>query len=124
MTPPNWIFNLYKEYITKSLRHVGVDQPNEEDLQQEFAKVFKDSSAKLLVQEPWMSTVRFKTLAFYRGEEMNKLVKNPMDFIRENFGGGKFKVNFYHGTTFVATHNFKPQGPAKWKEMPELELDL
>lgn len=124
MEKPEWVFNLYKDYIIKTLKYKLGDHPSEEAVREEFERIFKDSSAKLLVQEPWMSTVRFKTLAFYRGEEMEPLLKNPMDFIRENFGGGKFKVNFYHGTTFVATHNFKPQAPPKWKEMPELELDL
>jgi hypothetical protein len=124
MEKPEWVFNLYKDHIIRSLKHVGISEPGGEALWKEFEKIFKDSSAKLLVQEPWMSTVRFKTLAFYRREEMDPLIKSPLEFIKEHFGGGKFKVNFYYGTTFINTHNFKPQAPPKWKEMPELELDL
>lgn len=124
MEKPEWVFNLYRDYVIKSLQQAGIDQPSEEDIQEAFTKILKDSSAKLLVQEPWMSTIRFKALAFYRGEEMRMLMKSPLEFIKENFGGGKFKVNFYHGTNFIATYNFKPQGPPKWVEMPELELDL
>jgi len=32
-------------------------------------------------------------------------------------------VNFYQGMNFLATRNFKPEGEAKWREMPELQED-
>ena len=70
-----------------------------------------------------MGTVRFKCLARYRPEEFTPMVLDPMGYLRERFGGGKFKVNFYQGMNFVATRNFKPEGEPKWREMPELQED-
>ncbi|MDE0506222.1 MAG: hypothetical protein OXI86_19270 [Candidatus Poribacteria bacterium] len=72
------------------------------------------------MQEPIGNTVRFKALAFYHADEMGPLIENPMRYIKEHFGGGKFKINFYSGMQFIATINFKPEGPEIWRELPEL----
>ena len=52
---------------------------------------------------------------------MGPLIEAPLEYLRANFGGGKFKINFYHGMQFIATINFKPEGPEIWRELPELE---
>ena len=41
-------------------------------------------------------------------------------FLRERFGGGKFKINLHHGMHFVSTKNFRPSGPSRWAELPEV----
>ncbi len=51
------------------------------------------------------------------------MVLDPMGYLSERFGGGKFKVNFYRGMNFLATRNFKPEGEPKWMQMPELPDD-
>ena len=86
-----------------------------------FRCFFPATSAQLLVQEPVGNTVRFKPLAFYHADEMGPLIEAPLEYLRKNFGGGKFKINFYHGMQFIATINFKPEGPEIWRELPELE---
>ncbi len=118
-----WIGKLLKPFLLKVLERKGDRQPNEADLQGAFVALWPDCSVKLMVQEPWMGTVRFKCLARYRSVELIPLVLDPMGYLRERFGGGKFKVNFYQGMNFLATRNFKPEGEPKWREMPELQED-
>ena len=100
---------------------LGKQDPTVSDLWQAFQVLFPATSAQLLVQEPVGNTVRFKPLAFYHADEMGPLIEAPLEYLRKNFGGGKFKINFYHGMQFIATINFKPEGPEIWRELPELE---
>jgi hypothetical protein len=58
-----------------------------------------------------------------RGDAMRPFLEAPEAFIRERFGGGKFKLNIHHGLSFVSTKNFKPDGPPLWAAMPELGED-
>jgi hypothetical protein len=118
-----WVGKLLRPFLLELLERKGNRQPTEADLQVAFEALWPECSAKLMVQEPWMGTVRFKSLARYRPEEFEAMVLDPMGYLSERFGGGKFKVNFYQGMNFVATRNFKPEGEAKWKEMPELQED-
>jgi len=118
-----WVGKLLRPFLLELLERKGNRQPTEADLQVAFEALWPECSTKLMVQEPWMGTVRFKSLARYRPEEFEAMVLDPMGYLSERFGGGKFKVNFYQGMNFVATRNFKPEGEAKWKEMPELPED-
>jgi len=118
-----WVGKLLRPFLLELLERKGNTQPMEADLQAAFEALWPECSTKLMVQEPWMGTVRFKSLARYRPEEFEAMVLDPMGYLSERFGGGKFKVNFYQGMNFVATRNFKPEGEAKWKEMPELQED-
>ncbi len=87
---------------------------------EEVARLWPDLSCTLLVQEPWQGTIRFKRLLRLVGEEMRPFLAAPEAFLRERFGGGKYKVNFHHGLSFVSTKNFKLEGPARWEALPEL----
>ena len=118
-----WVGKLLRPFLLELLERKGNTQPMEADLQAAFEALWPECSTKLMVQEPWMGTVRFKSLARYRPEEFEAMVLDPMGYLSERFGGGKFKVNFYQGMNFLATRNFKPEGEAKWKEMPELQED-
>jgi hypothetical protein len=118
-----WVGKLLRPFLLELLERKGNRQPAEADLQTAFEALWPRCSTKLMVQEPWMGTVRFKSLARYRPEEFEAMVLDPMGHLSERFGGGKFKVNFYQGMNFLATRNFKPEGEAKWREMPELQED-
>ena len=117
----SWVGRLLKAFLRQLLKRSGNRQPTEADLEKAFAALWPQCSAKLMVQEPWMGTVRFKRLARYQPDEFIPMVLDPMGYLAERFGGGKFKVNFYQGMNFVATQNFKPEGEPKWREMPELQ---
>ena len=115
-----WAWELIEPYLKKNLSNRGASHPTKKALLEEFARVWPDFSATILVQEPWMGTIRFKRLAKLPSGEMDALLEDPQKFIGERFGGGKFKMNFHHGMHFVNTKNFKPEGPPLWRDLPEL----
>lgn len=116
----SWVYELYQEYLIKEQKRAGRAADNEALLSL-FQTLQQEGSLKILVQEPWMGTIRFKTLAGHAmtAPEIQGLYENPMEFLFHLYGGGKFKVNFYHGMNFVATKNFKPQGDSLWPALPE-----
>ncbi len=117
-----WVWELYKRYVHKQLARTGNENPTDEEVQQAFVKTLSESKVTVLVQEPWQNSVRFKALARYERVEMTALIHDPMNYLLEHFGGGKFKLNFHQGWNFVATQNFKPQGEPRWKDMPEIDF--
>jgi hypothetical protein len=120
---PDWVWRLYEPYLRKEAERRGMARPLTRELAGILAEFWPECSARLMVQEPWMGTIRFKRLAKYDAESVLPLAAAPEAYIREHFGGGKFKVNFYHGMNFVSTKNFKPEGPPIWKDVPALEED-
>ncbi len=118
-----WVGKLLRPFLLELLERKGNRQPTDADLQGAFAVLWPECSTKLMVQEPWMGTIRFKRLARYRSDEFTPMVLDPIGYLSERFGGGKFKVNFYQGMNFLATRNFKPEGEPKWREVPELQED-
>jgi hypothetical protein len=120
---PAWAWVLIEDYVDRSLEARGTRSPTARDTLGEVARLWPDLACTILVQEPWQGTVRFKRLVRLRGDEMRPFLAAPDAFIRERFGGGKFKVNFHHGLHFVNTRNFKPDGPPRWQAAPELVED-
>jgi hypothetical protein len=117
-----WVWGLYENFVRKQLASAGKENPTDDELQRTFMEILSDSTVTVLVQEPWQNSVRFKALAKYEWGTMTALIDDPMRYLFEQFGGGKFKLNFHQGWNFVATQNFKPQGDPKWKSLPEIEL--
>ena len=115
-----WAWELIEPYLKKNLTNRGVERPTKKQILEEFAKVWPGFTATIMVQEPWMGTIRFKRLAKLPSAEMEAFLEDPKKFIGERFGGGKFKMNFHYGMHFVNTKNFKPEGPPIWKDLPEL----
>ena len=116
----DWVWPLYEKYIRKELARLGHEEPDDAMLEETFYRVLNESILTLLVQEPWRGSVRFKTLARFESDTMMDLLSEPMAYLRDRFGGGKFKVNFHHGYHFIATRNFKPEGEPLWMDFPEL----
>ncbi len=118
----DWVWHLYQKEVQKHLSRAGIAAPTDEDVQEAFVQCLGESTVTVLVQEPWQNSVRFKGLARYDATDMFDLLRDPMTYLRDHFGGGKFKLNFHRGWHFVATQNFKPEGPPKWKNLPEIEF--
>ncbi len=118
----DWVWELYKKYIRKLLERAGNPQPSDEDLERAFLEALSESTVTVLVQEPWQNSVRFKGLARGAVLDMMDLIHDPMTYLFERYGGGKFKLNFHRGWHFVATQNFKPQGASKWEDLPGIEF--
>ncbi len=117
---PAWAWVLIEDYVDRSLEGRGTPNPTARETLSEVARLWPGLSCTILVQEPWQGTVRFKRLLRLRGDDMRPFLEAPEAFIRERFGGGKFKLNIHHGMHFVNTKNFKPEGPARWQAVPEL----
>jgi hypothetical protein len=116
---PAWAWVLLEPYVDKRLEARGIRQPTPRETLEEVARLWPDLSCTLLVQAPWQGTIRFKRLLQLRGDAMRPFLDGPEAFLRDRFGGGKFKVNFHHGLNFVSTRNFKPTGPPLWEAVPE-----
>lgn len=118
----DWVWDLYEEYVRKTFERAGNEAPTEEALEARFIEILSRSTVTVLVQEPWKNSVRFKGLARFDAVDAFDLFEDPKGFLRERYGGGKFKLNFHDGWHFVATQNFKPDGSPDWKEMPEVSF--
>ena len=118
----DWVWKLYEKFVRKSFARAGEAEPSEEALQEAFLGLLADSTVTILVQEPWQNSVRFKGLARHRVVDNFALIEDPMGYLFDHYGGGKFKLNFHHGWQFVATQNFKPQGEPRWHELPGIEF--
>ena len=118
----DWVWELYQEYVERQLRRRGNEDPSEEELEEMFYEIMGESSVTILVQEEWKNSVRFKGLARFEGDEMFDLLRDPKTYLRDRYGGGKFKLNFHHGWQFVATRNFKPDGEPRWKDVEEIDF--
>ena len=117
-----WVWELYKGYVYKQLAAEGEKDPSDEAVQRAFMKLLGESTVTVLVQEPWQNSVRFKALARYEWNEMTELIRDPMTYLGEHFGGGKFKLNFHQGWNFITTQNFKPEGEPRWKDLAEIDF--
>ena len=120
---PQWAWSLIEPYLGKNLVNRGIERPTKRQLLEEFGRVWPEFTGTILVQEPWMGTIRFKRLVRLPSAEMDAFLDDPVKFIGDRFGGGKFKLNLHHGLHFVNTNNFKPEGPPLWKDLPELGED-
>ncbi|HUF10870.1 MAG TPA: hypothetical protein VMO47_16240 [Rhodothermales bacterium] len=118
-----WLWPVFKSYIERDLARKGLEDPSEEELAEALFATVGACAVTILVQEPWQNSVRFKALARMPVAEATDLLADPMKYLAERYGGGKFKLNFHEGWHFVATQNFKPDGPPRWTDLPEIELD-
>jgi hypothetical protein len=117
---PAWAWAMIEDYVDRSLEDRRVTSPTPGDTLAELARLWPDLTCTLLVQEPWQGTVRFKRLCRLQADAMRPFLDDPEGFIRERYGGGKFKLNIHHGLHFVNTKNFKPDGPPLWQAAPAL----
>lgn len=119
----DWLWPLYEEHIVRESSRGG-EKPDQATLKEAFLSALRESSATLYVMEPVGDTIRFKGLGKWPLTEVPQLMADPNAFIADYCGGGKFKVNFHHGHSFIATHNFRTFGDELWREMEELVFDM
>jgi hypothetical protein len=118
-----WCWELVEPYLRRQLLNRGVARPTRRQVLEEFAAVWPEFTATIGVQAPHAGTIRFKWLCRLSAGEMEPFLGDPLGWIRDRFGGGKFKMNLHHGLHFVNTKNFKPDGEPRWNDAPELALD-
>ncbi|MFQ5717429.1 MAG: hypothetical protein ACE5GQ_10065, partial [Nitrospinales bacterium] len=65
--------------------------------------------------------MEFKLVGRFETPELVHL-EDPVSWISEKYGGGKYKVNIYLDGTFMGTENYKAKGEPKWVEIPDESL--
>ncbi len=115
----DWLWPLYKEHVYRVLCVQKDAEVEQSVLQQRFLKSLGGSTATLYVMEPVGDTIRFKGLGRWALPAVPELLADPHAFIADRFGGGKYKINFHDGFTFVGTHNFRTYGEEIWRQMDE-----
>ena len=118
----DWLWPLYEKHIRRETERGEAPVP-EALLEQAFLSALTESTATLYAMEPIGDTIRFKGLGRWPLSEVPELLADPNGFLADRCGGGKFKINFHHGRTFVATHNFRTFGEETWRQMPDLVFD-
>lgn len=118
-----WCWDLVEPYLRRNLLNRGVERPTRKQVLEEFARVWRDFTATIGVQEPHAGTIRFKWLARLSSDEMAPLLEDPAGWIGARYGGGKYKVNLHHGLHWVNTKNFRPEGEPRWPEAPAISVD-
>ncbi len=116
-----WMWPVFKDYVDKEIGRKKTGEPSEDEREAKFFEIVAVCTVTILVQEPWQGSVRFKRLARLAPNETAALYSDPMGWLSERYGGGKFKLNFHDGWNFVATQNFKPGGEQRWDHLPELD---
>jgi len=114
----DWLWPIFEPYIRRERKHLA-GSADQSSLQEAFMTVLVESTATLFAMEPVGETIRFKGLGRWPLAEVPELLADPNAFIADLCGGGKFKINFHHGATFVATHNFRTFGEPLWRDMQE-----
>ena len=115
----DWLWPMYKEHIYRVLCLSKDADVEQSVLQERFLQSLGNSTATLYVMEPVGDTIRFKGLGQWKLAAVPALLADPHSFIADGYGGGKYKINFHDGFTFVGTHNFRTYGEERWREMDE-----
>ncbi|MFQ5597734.1 MAG: hypothetical protein ACE5GK_06750 [Nitrospiria bacterium] len=117
-----WLWNMFKEYVRKIRRTASTGAPELKIMQEKYQSIFPEASIKILVEEKVGMIVVFNELENRSTSELEGLFEKEklMAYLAERYGHGKYKINLYHGLTFVATQNFKIEDeslPEHWREI-------
>lgn len=109
------VWDLYKEHVKKFSHAQVKGYPSEDKMKATLREILPESTVKILAQEKVGMILKFHYMDTYPAEDVVH-VENVKEFITERFGGGKFKLNLYHGINFLSTKNFETEGPPLWKD--------
>ena len=112
------VWDLYKEHVRKFSHAMVKGMPTEEEMQATILQILPESTVKVLAQEKVGMVVKFHLMAIYPAPEVSTVaISEIKSFLAQRFGGGKFKLNLYHGINFLSTKNFETAGPPLWKDL-------
>jgi len=109
-------WELYKEHVKKFSHAAVKGMPTEDEMKEALASLVADSTVKVLAQEKVGMVVQFHWMDTYPALDVCEIT-DVKDFLTQRFGGGKFKLNLYHGVNFLSTKNWQTEGPPLWKGM-------
>ncbi|MBI1822972.1 MAG: hypothetical protein HY200_00590 [Nitrospirae bacterium] len=110
------VWNLYKEHIKKFSHAAVKGEPTIEEMKSTFLSILPECIIKVLGQEKTGMIVQFHHLDTYPAPELTGVMM-VQEYLQKKYGGGKFKINFYHKTNFMSTKNYETSGPFIWKTM-------
>ncbi len=119
MTDPykslQWVKDAFRDYYKPRLKRDLKRMPTQEELDQRFDEIYQQLRLTLLVGVFEGVGIQFYEIAQFTLEEFNTFRFETEDYLKNRFGGGNFKLNFYEGDSFVVTVNFKIKGAEeKW----------
>jgi hypothetical protein len=115
-----WVWKLFTgeayPYIRRTLQHQKGAAPTADEMREKFLEVYSHSVVKIMVMELVGLGLEFQELAShaYGTPDFAGLMADPIGYLGQAHGGGKFKLSFYVGEQFVATQNFKVPGRPGW----------
>ncbi|MFQ5587982.1 MAG: hypothetical protein ACE5F7_04000 [Nitrospiria bacterium] len=119
-----WLWDMFKEYVRKIRRTASTGAPELSVMREKYREIFPDASIRILVEEKVGMIVVFNELETRTTADLRALLELPalMAYLEKTYGRGKYKINLYHGLTFVATRNFKVKHedesvPELWREI-------
>jgi hypothetical protein len=113
-----WFYNLLEDYLKLRARQKVGPVYDKDDMENDMMQFLHETNLKFFVLLPSGMGMEFKLIGKYNTTELIE-IEDPVPFIAENFGGGKFKVNIYHGGTYAGTQNYKTHGDPKWVEIED-----
>ncbi|MCH7498610.1 MAG: hypothetical protein IH886_01130, partial [Nitrospinae bacterium] len=116
-----WFFNLLEDHLKRRARRKYGKDHTRDQMDEDMMSFLAETSLKIYVLLPSGMGMEFKLIGKYETKELVHL-EDPVPYITEKYGGGKFKINIYHEGTFAGTENFKTHGDPKWVEIPDDKL--
>ena len=116
-----WFWNLLEDYLKRRARQKVGHEYTKDDMDKDFKEILPTTNLKFFVLLPSGMGMEFKLIGNYETTELTH-IEDPNPMIEEKYGGGKFKVNIYHGGTFAGTENYKTHGDPKWVEIEDETL--
>lgn len=113
-----WFFNLLEDYLKRRARQNAGPNFTRDDMDKDLQTILASTNLKFYVLLPSGMGMEFKLIGKFETPELIEL-EDPVPFITEKYGGGKYKVNIYHEGTFAGTENYKAHGDPKWVEIPD-----
>lgn len=113
-----WFWNLLDDYLKRRARQNKGQDYTREDMDEDFKRILPETNLKIFVLLPVGMGMEFKLIGKYETPELIE-IEDPVPYIENKYGGGKFKVNIYHKGTFAGTENYKTHGDPKWVEIPD-----
>jgi hypothetical protein len=113
-----WFFNLLEDHLKRRARQKHGFDYTREHMDKDMMEFLAETNLKFFALLPSGMGMEFKLIGKYDTPELIHL-EDPVPFIQETFGGGKFKVNIYQKGTFAGTQNYKTHGDPKWVEIED-----
>lgn len=113
-----WFWNLMEDFLKRRARQRKGTEYTRDDMQEDFKVSLPESKIKIYAIVPAGMGMEFKLVGKYPTPEIIE-IEDPVPWLTEKYGGGKYKVNLYHQGTFAGTENYKTHGDPKWVEIPD-----